>query len=1070
MSCKKVLEVPELQSWILKSLRDVDRHWTDRRWMADLVSVVCSSRLWHSVALGMIWGELDSVDPLLKLIPELEWSCDERGNLHWASHIHPLHPCIVLKETHFTLQKWREATQRIPSCQRFDLYAARVPLGIDMMVERTRRAPDIDGDHFAAVLPSFLANSLERLDIEGIVPMTLPVALAGLFESLRAKCPFLKAVKLTSSWKFYGLSTMIEPLARSLPELQSIWLSSDPLYQDGLDAVQGGFRSLRSLRLDALTKDPTQFFDTIAGRLRSLTVAIRSRPVGASIPTQIACLARLSNLTRLWIFLGRVAGGSNLLEPLFALNSLTELRVLTPDEYPRGHAHFLPTEIGKMAQSWPWLRSLIVLHPSLAFDLHDIRAFAAFANLRELRLGICSPNWDANFCMDPEWKSTSHLVIFDLVRLDRTDNRWWYGQQWSTREYGKAARYIRYIFPFVQPLLSTYQAWGSPLRFDFNLQCALYDEIFGESWEQWAARGVWRSVYDVRVKPDYEHPDVGSYRERDIYTNDRYHFEIEYELNLRDNTTSGHGTPIMFGEVEAEEVLEYEDPDEDNYRGDEKTEMVMADKELRVKNLKSGEEGDVRVHLNELRQFQEKLANAGKVLDEKQYRTIMHNSITQFYSDYANALLSTITLISTPDAPKTVMTEALMNIILQKFENQRFHSSKSKQSKGGARAADGLGHRPSPKNEGGGSAGYSAESRSQVNLQMGQRLSGRSALGWLYLQMEMEDSDDEGEGTAKEHDYSKEIGAGVTSSEVVEKPVEQLGLYDSGATQHICIHFNAHAGWRYVDRRTGDDSSPKTMLSDVLLAPNLDYSPISWESNVRPLRMVRIPWRCLPSTNSTAVRETLLLRDSTRGNSKIDIAYPGGPIARAVPYPYGLTHVGYGYPGWFTRVGTGSEVFWCGYWWVHPLLIGQFSHSARSPLDLVLPVVRQRRRKVPTRRAEYIPLNAGGARNIKLLVLDAWVFPSRALQDWESVNLPVSRAVRFSVHCPCLPQFFRTRSPLLPDLHAVAKIIDKRISGNGRSKAAGKGKMKERADTSYNRISTYYILWPTDDLRVPTAG
>ncbi|KDQ50304.1 hypothetical protein JAAARDRAFT_142149, partial [Jaapia argillacea MUCL 33604] len=48
-----------------------------------------------------------------------------------------------------------------------------------------------------------------------------------------------------------------------------------------------------------------------------------------------------------------------------------------------------------------------------------------------------------------------------------------------------------------------------------------------------------------------------------------------------------------------------------------KTEMVVVDTELHMKNLKCADDGDVRSHLDELLLFQEKLANARKVSEDK---------------------------------------------------------------------------------------------------------------------------------------------------------------------------------------------------------------------------------------------------------------------------------------------------------------------------------------------------------------------------------------------------------------------------------------------------------------------
>ncbi|KDQ49871.1 hypothetical protein JAAARDRAFT_51547 [Jaapia argillacea MUCL 33604] len=506
MDFQRVLSIHELQMGILNLLRD-----NGQGWKSDMISVACSGRFWNDVAMDMIWEELNSVNPLLKLIPEKrrearqEKHCHQRFDLY-AGRVKRL-TVRCDKDLLSLLRRCGEL--RLPNLRSFvwDWSAERWVDG-RWWVDWTPTGPDVE--HAAVALSRLLMDKLERFEITGTVPTTLPEELTELFKSLCDKCGSLKAIKLSSS-KFCRPSTIIEPLAH-MPGLESLWLYSGPLYQDGLE-VEGGFQSLRSLRLETLSVDSPWFLDSIVRSLRSFTVTIHPMPDEASIPIQIACLARLSNLTRLWIFLDTTTGGSELLTPLLALNSIKELRVAESGR--RGATHFLSTDVAIMAQSWPWLRSLIIAHHSLTFDLRDLRAFAAFANLMELRLNIRIGA--GSFDVDPEWKSTSRVVIFDMDIS--TTYRW----NDRNRGYQNLAKHVHSVFPGLQPMIGGFSHNGwSGLPGDESLQRALYEEIFSRSPPRrggncWGKGG--RPVEEVRVEkgPKYEDPDEGSYRESDIF-------------------------------------------------------------------------------------------------------------------------------------------------------------------------------------------------------------------------------------------------------------------------------------------------------------------------------------------------------------------------------------------------------------------------------------------------------------------------------------------------------------------------------------------------------------------------
>ncbi|KDQ50063.1 hypothetical protein JAAARDRAFT_200305 [Jaapia argillacea MUCL 33604] len=481
MICTRVLSILEVQRIVLAWLRDCCDE-SDRP-KSNLLSAARSTRLFRDAAIELIWQDLHSLDPLWRLIPESEQSDDGI----WASLIQLVHLCSDLMETHFTFQTQdSEDMNKEDRCyERFRFYAAQVQ-GIKVLcneaeltrlyscdkfvlpglkslvwnwytevwVDESRWAEWIprasDREPVTVALSRFLSMTLEWLEINGRVPTILYVALTELIESLPATCPSLKGFQLTGSE--FPLSTIMKPLS-SLRGLESMRFS-DPPCLDGLDVpAQVPFRSLQSLRLDSLSLNGApRFLDSLStrGTLRGLSVKIRSKPNGATIPTQLASVARLSSLTRLVLYLDlgwdSTLTGSELLAPLLALRSIKELRVIG-----RGPSTLLSnaTDVADMRRSWPWLRSLILGHPSLSFHLRVVHGFSSFANLAELRLKMYHHNCD--FKVDPEWELTSGLVIFDC---DIIESPWILGDY----TYPKMARYLHAIFPKMQPMVH----WHTP--------------------------------------------------------------------------------------------------------------------------------------------------------------------------------------------------------------------------------------------------------------------------------------------------------------------------------------------------------------------------------------------------------------------------------------------------------------------------------------------------------------------------------------------------------------------------------------------------------------------------------
>ncbi|KDQ49860.1 hypothetical protein JAAARDRAFT_51540 [Jaapia argillacea MUCL 33604] len=420
MSCHQVFHVKELQRRILSFLYNPQS--IHRGAKSDLASAARSATLLYFVAIDLIWEKLDSLGPLLKLIPELE-----RDTL---------------------LQTWKELTEGSPCQKRFDFYAARVKRitvsanqyqvsllrdcgwlrlpnltclhwdwcpGWGAFGGDPERVEQVDTQLAVDGLSKLLTEGLLRLEIES-APTSMPGAFTELFELLPDKCPFLEVVKHSSS----NCERIFRSLAR-LPRLRAVWLSSVPPFQGGA-GVPVGFPPIRSVRLEGLSIDTPRFLRTISATegLTSLTVTVCSKPNGASIPTQLASLAGLSNLTRLWIFFGHTSAGSELLIPLLTLKCIKELRVI-------GHrGSFRPSpctlmDVSTMVRSWPFLTSLIISHPSLTINLHAIAGFAACASLGELRLQVNPPEGGLDLDLDPEWQSTSRLVIIDLDGIGHMD-------------------------------------------------------------------------------------------------------------------------------------------------------------------------------------------------------------------------------------------------------------------------------------------------------------------------------------------------------------------------------------------------------------------------------------------------------------------------------------------------------------------------------------------------------------------------------------------------------------------------------------------------------------------------
>ncbi|KDQ63893.1 hypothetical protein JAAARDRAFT_43191 [Jaapia argillacea MUCL 33604] len=432
-------------------------------------------------------------------------------------------------------ETWKELTEGSPDQKRFDFYAARVKRitvsANEYQVSLLRdcgwlRLPNLTCLHWdwcpgwgafggdperveqadtqLAVdgLSKLLTEGLLRLEIDS-APTSIPGAFTELFELLPDKCPFLEVVKYSSS----NCGRIFRSLAR-LPRLRAVWLSSVPPFQGGA-GVPVGFPPILSVRLECLSIDAPRFLRTISATegLTSLTVTVCSKPNGASIPTQLASLAGLSNLTRLWILFGHTSAGSELLIPLLTLKCIRELRVI-------GHrgsfrpSPCTPMDVSTMVRSWPFLTSLIISHPSLTINLHAIAGFAACASLGELRLQVNPPEGGLDLDLDPEWQSTSRLVIIDLDGIGHMyyDDRL------------KLARYLCTIFPCIRPTVrpEIQRFWTTsscPVPRDQDLQYALYEHIYSSYFPQ---PGGWGYLH-YEMLPAYEDPEERSYRESDAF-------------------------------------------------------------------------------------------------------------------------------------------------------------------------------------------------------------------------------------------------------------------------------------------------------------------------------------------------------------------------------------------------------------------------------------------------------------------------------------------------------------------------------------------------------------------------
>jgi hypothetical protein len=101
---------------------------------------------------------------------------------------------------------------------------------------------------------------------------------------------------------------------------------------------------------------------------------------------------------------------------------------------------------------------------------------------------------------------------------------------------------------------------------------------------------------------------------------------------------------------------------------EQKTSLVQADLHAKFHSYKCPEKGDIRIHLNRLRQMHQDLENIGVTIDDKDYAAIIMQSVPSTYSDFCANIAAAAQLVRI-----TISVDQLQHQLEQEYDRRKTH-------------------------------------------------------------------------------------------------------------------------------------------------------------------------------------------------------------------------------------------------------------------------------------------------------------------------------------------------------------------------------------------------------------
>lgn len=299
---------------------------------------------------------------------------------------------------------------------------------------------------------------------------------------------------------------------------------------------------------------------------------------------------------------------------------------------------------------------------------------------------------------------------------------------------------------------------------------------------------------------------------------------------------------------------------------EQKTSLIQADLRAKFQNYRCPEKGDIRIHLNRLRQMHQDLENIGVTIEDGQYAAIIMQSLPSSYSDFMANIAAAAQLVNIK-----ITADNIQHQLEQEFDRRKtHHSSSPAQPKDAAFAAnsqqrneircwncDAVGHKkwkcPKPPKDK--ERGSSKESANVVEDE--------EVGSWMAIPHEIsQDADDDWltEIGEDDLDFLEEVGSFETEENMsmnatcketgaMDSAPRTVELYDSGTTRHMSPERDRFLTYKEIEPKaisganqeqfyaigTGDmsisvpnkDGESKIRLTEVLHAPKLGVTLIS---------------------------------------------------------------------------------------------------------------------------------------------------------------------------------------------------------------------------------------------------